>query len=195
MTLAEIFPGYCRKLSIYETTLVNWKTILRLADQYKFTEVKNLAFREIDKSGAFDMSIVERIILYRKYDADRKYLETLYVELLARPEPLTLSEGQDLSLELALLISGARERLRASSDKLSLSDPLPETMVETIKTMVASMFWDRPSLPEIPRVTSSDLHKTGQVDTTPASVPSKGEYLQELLDKYQRFLTLHFLLR
>lgn len=141
------------------------------------------------------MSIVERIILYRKYDADRKYLETLYVELLARPEPLTLSEGQDLSLELALLISGARERLRASSDKLSLSDPLPETMVEAIKDMVASMFWDHPSFPELPRVTSSDLHKNGQVDTTPASVPSKGEYPQELLDKYQRFLTLHFLLR
>jgi len=96
------------------------------------------------------MSIVERIILYRKYDADRKYLETLYVELLARPEPLTLSEGQDLSLELVLLISGARERLRASSDKLSLSDPLPETMVEAIKDMVASMFWDHPSFPELP---------------------------------------------
>jgi len=180
MTLAEIFPGFCRKLSIYETTLDNWKTILRLADQYKFAAVKDLAFREIDKPGAFDVSIVERIILYRKYNADRKYLEKLYVELLARPEPLTFNEGQDLSLELALLISGARERLRASSDKLSLSDPLPKTMIEAIKAMVASMFWDRPSSLELPRVTSSDLRKNGQVGAASSLVPSKGEYPKEL---------------
>ncbi|KAL9712183.1 hypothetical protein Ac2012v2_005260 [Leucoagaricus gongylophorus] len=147
------------KISIYETTIENWQTILRLASQYKFAEVKELAFREIDKPGVFDMSIVDRIILYRKYNADRNYLEKLYVELLGRPEPLTIEEGDKLSLKLALLISGARERLRATSDKLALSDPLPETMIDTIKAMVVSMFWDGPTLDSSLLLTTARMGK------------------------------------
>jgi len=147
-----------------------------------------LAFREIDKPGVFDMSVVDRIILYRKYNADRNYLEKLYVELLGRPESLTIEEGDKLSLKLALLISGARERLRVTSDKLALSDPLPETMIDTIKAMVVSMFWDGPTL-DSSCVTSSDDRTNGKVTST-VPIASKGEYPQDLLHMYQHPLTI-----
>jgi hypothetical protein len=122
-----------------------------LAKQYEFAEVKDLAFRQLEVKGRFSLTLVDRIVLYRKYDADRKYLEKLYTELLSRPQALTLEEGNALGMISALIISGARERLRAMSERLSLSDPLPETMKKTTEQMVVSIFWNGPP-PDLSRL-------------------------------------------
>lgn len=159
-----------KRFSIYEAPLDDWKTILRLANKYQFAEVKDLAFREISKPGAFDIKLVKRIVLYREYDAEQRYLEDLYVDLLSRPEPLTIEEGDELGMTLALLVSGARERLRAFSDRLAISDRLPESMRATVHTMVVSIFWGGPA-PDLSRLSNGS---TLAASPNGAPAPSKG---------------------
>ncbi|KAF9445069.1 hypothetical protein P691DRAFT_806204 [Macrolepiota fuliginosa MF-IS2] len=139
------------KLSIYEAPLPKWQTILRLANQWNFAEVKDLAFREIDHPGKFNLIFIDRLVLYRNYKAERIYLEKLYVELLSRPEPLSFEEANKLGLTDTLLISGARERLRAASDRLGLSAPLSDSMKATVLEMVRSIFWKGP-FPDLSRL-------------------------------------------
>lgn len=97
------------RFSIYENTLESWKTILRLANQWDFPEVKDLAFRELENVTKFPIPLVERIVLYRKHKAEPKYLEPLYYSLLSRFEPLTEKEGEALELKLALQVNALRE--------------------------------------------------------------------------------------
>ncbi len=133
-----VFP---RKLGTYDAPLETWKVVLRLATQYQFSEVRNLAFRELDILGKSNMSLVERIVLYRQYDADRKYLDPLYEELLSRPKPLSSEEGEAFGLATALLIARAREQLRVVCDKLNPQSPLPDSMKKAVTKMVSSAFW------------------------------------------------------
>ncbi|KAF9441452.1 hypothetical protein P691DRAFT_632752, partial [Macrolepiota fuliginosa MF-IS2] len=114
---AEDFAHLCwvffnEKFSVYETTLTAWKTILRLANQWNFAQVKDLAFREVDAPGKFSIPLVERIILYTEYKAAFSYVEPLYVDLLSRAAHLDLDEANALGLETVLKISAARESLR-----------------------------------------------------------------------------------
>jgi hypothetical protein len=116
-------------------------------------------------------------VLYRKYDADRKYLEKLYTELLSRPEALTLEEGSSLGMTSTLIISGARERLRAMSERLSLSDPLPETMKKTTEQMVISIFWNGPP-PDLSRLMNTSAtadHKATATKTNGAAPSSSSD--------------------
>ncbi|KAF7783213.1 hypothetical protein Agabi119p4_2589 [Agaricus bisporus var. burnettii] len=105
--LCSIF--FNRRFSIYDNTLESWKTILRLANQWDFPEVKDLAFRELENATKFPIPLVERIVLYRKHKAEPRYLEPLYYSLLSRFEPLTEKEGEALELKLALQVNALRE--------------------------------------------------------------------------------------
>lgn len=173
-TLIHTCPS---KLSIYDASLNKWKTILRLANQWHFAEVKDLAFRELDIPGKFSLSIVERIVLYRQYASDRKYLEPLYAQLLSRSEPLTVEEGQSLGITSALLISGARERLRATSDRLAPSAPLPDSMKGTIQEMVGSIFWNGPApdLSCFANGPTSESFSLNGLDTASSSTGANGK--------------------
>ena len=63
----------------------------------------------------------------QKYKVDPRHLVPLYTELCERDEWLTLSEVKILGLEATLLVSNAREKLRANPSGEGLS-PLPEGM-------------------------------------------------------------------
>ncbi|KAF9449276.1 hypothetical protein P691DRAFT_667854, partial [Macrolepiota fuliginosa MF-IS2] len=97
------------KLSIYEESLGTWEVILRLSTQWQFTEVKDLAFRELHRPGKFNLSLIDRIVLYDRYHAEQKYLEPLYGELLCRAKSLTEEEGTALGMKDVIRISRARE--------------------------------------------------------------------------------------
>lgn len=87
-----------------------WKSILKLAHQWDFDEVKAFAFREIEQH---EMPALEKIILYHTHDIDRKYLQAAYTELAVRDDPITIEEGHLLGLETALRLAHAREVARA----------------------------------------------------------------------------------
>ncbi len=115
-----------RKFTIFNKSLDSWKTILRLANKWSFPEVKALAFRELDVPEKFPMSLVERLVLYQQYDAEKAYIEPLYEELLMRREPLTEKDGEALGLKHSLKISAARqELLRFMLPEANRMEPLP----------------------------------------------------------------------
>lgn len=84
-----ILPKNIWSLRIYDTSLETWKVILRLATQHKFSQVKNLAFRELNTPGKLKFSLVEMVVLYPQFKAEKKYLDPLYKDLLWRIEHLT----------------------------------------------------------------------------------------------------------
>ncbi|KAG7449819.1 uncharacterized protein BT62DRAFT_886109, partial [Guyanagaster necrorhizus] len=103
---------YNPKYSLYDATVEDWAIILKLADRWSFPEVKNLAIRELEKHLMDD---IERIVVYQKYNVDKRLLIPRYAALCARTETLSLSEGMRLGMETALNIARARECARSPS--------------------------------------------------------------------------------
>lgn len=92
-------------------SIEEWASILKLADKWKFTEVKALAVRGIDDIPM--ISALEKIVLYQTYNVDQSHLRSAYTALTVREEPITIDEGRQIGLETALQIARARELARA----------------------------------------------------------------------------------
>ncbi|KAJ3563686.1 hypothetical protein NP233_g8778 [Leucocoprinus birnbaumii] len=133
--LCSIF--YNPRFSIYEKSLDSWKTILRLANQWSFNEVKALAFRELENTDKFPIPLVDRIVLYQLYNADKSYLEPLYEKLILRREPLTEQEGEALGMRCTIRISHVRqEMLHAMLPEGATTEPLPTKIKDSITKAV-----------------------------------------------------------
>ena len=100
----------CRKYSLYDATVEEWTTVLKLANQWDFVEVKALAIRELQTRP---IGPLQRILLYRKYTVNEAYLQEAFRELILRDEPLNMDEGLQLGMETVLQLADARERARA----------------------------------------------------------------------------------
>ncbi|KAF8891866.1 hypothetical protein BD779DRAFT_1513570 [Infundibulicybe gibba] len=127
---------YNETYDIYNASLEDWSVILRLANQWKFKEVKNLAVRQIER---LEMTEIERIVLYQAQDVDPTLLIPLYSKLCSSPQPLTDDEVDALGLKTASMIFRARERLRAKASDGGKS-PLPndlkqERIFDTIREL------------------------------------------------------------
>jgi len=109
---------YNEKYSIYEASVDEWSSILKLAHQWDFGEVKTFALRELE---AQEIPALQKIILYHTHDIDRNLLQASYTALTVRDEPISIEEGRVLGLETALRLAHAREIARAppSSGKKS----------------------------------------------------------------------------
>jgi len=101
---------YNPKYNIYEGSVEEWSSILKLAHQWEFVEVKAFALRELEQH---DIPALQKILLYHAHDIDRNLLQAAYAALTARDEPITLEEGYLLGLETALQLARAREIARA----------------------------------------------------------------------------------
>ncbi|KAJ3563690.1 hypothetical protein NP233_g8781 [Leucocoprinus birnbaumii] len=128
---------YNPQFSIYEKTLAAWKTVLRLADQWSFKEVKALAFRELEKADRFPIPLVERIVLYQVYNADKSYVEPLYEELILRRDALTEQEGEALGMRCTTRINKVRqEMLRAMLPEGATTESLPAKVKDNVAKAV-----------------------------------------------------------
>ncbi|RXW12612.1 hypothetical protein EST38_g13243 [Candolleomyces aberdarensis] len=99
-----------------QANLADWFTVLRLAREWGFKNVKELALRYIKMQEHQIPNIVDRFVAYEKYcpHADTLVLP-LYIELIGRDEYPTEAECELLGDSKALKIHRARERcLRAS---------------------------------------------------------------------------------
>jgi hypothetical protein len=99
-----------RKYSLYKASIGEWTSILKLAHQWQFVEVKSLAVRELER---LDIPPLQKIVVYHKYAIDRNLLQVAYTALTTRDGPITIEEGQELGLEIALQLARARELTRA----------------------------------------------------------------------------------
>jgi hypothetical protein len=112
---------------------------LKLANEWSFVEVKNLAIRELEK---LEIEPIERVCIYHRYDIDRGYLVTSYAAICTRPGTLNLSEGRRLGLETSLQIAEARERIRAVASERSgtRSPTFADFTPEDVDTIVREVF-------------------------------------------------------
>ncbi|KAK0226372.1 hypothetical protein IW262DRAFT_1294574 [Armillaria fumosa] len=128
---------YNPKYSLYDASVDEWHTILRIASDWGFAEVKALAIRELERK---DISLVDRIVLYQAYNVDQEIMVPLYAKLCSRPEPLNKVESQKLGVETVVLIFHARERLRSSSHD-GVRSPLPDGVNPLDVMQVVSEMW------------------------------------------------------
>jgi hypothetical protein len=100
------------KYSLYNASVEEWTSILRLAHQWQFVEVKSLALRELER---LEVPPLRKIVIYHSFAIDRNLLRAAYAALTIRDEPITIEEGRELGLETALQLARARELARAPS--------------------------------------------------------------------------------
>ncbi len=101
---------YCRKYSLYDADVDEWTSILKLAHQWDFIEVKQLAIRELQ---ALSIPSIQKVVLYQKYEVNRDLLQPAFIALATRDDPITIDEGREVGLETALQLARARELARS----------------------------------------------------------------------------------
>jgi hypothetical protein len=100
-----------RKYSLYDASVETWKSILTLAQKWKFKEVESLCVRELEK---LPIPPVEKIHIYQVFKLEKSLLLQSYIELATRPEPLSLDDGHKLGIETSIQIVRIRELSRGS---------------------------------------------------------------------------------
>lgn len=181
---------YNEKYSIYEANVEEWSSILKLAHQWDFNEVKVFALRELER---LEMPALDKIILYHTHDIDRNLLKAAYTALTVREEPISIEEGYQLGLETALRLAHAREFARAPvfSDKKSGTPRSPVNISGSeLDTLIKQLFslslpdatTGRPPTPQTPtgRGTPTGGRNTPQLGiktngtASPVSNPTRG---------------------
>jgi hypothetical protein len=84
-----------------------WKSILRLADMWKFDGVRKLA---IKKLGELPLDPVEKMELCRQFGIEGSWVFQAYTALCTRKEPLSIVEVYRIGLEKSVFIAQAREK-------------------------------------------------------------------------------------
>lgn len=133
------FTFFYRKYSIYDASVDEWTSILKLAHMWDFIEVKELAIRGLE--GLHDIPALQKVALYQKYEVDRNLLQAAYTALTVRDEPITVEEGRELGLETALLVAQARETARAprrARSQVSLAGAELDALINNIFTLSSS---------------------------------------------------------
>ena len=99
-----------RKYSLYHATVEEWTSIVKLAHQWEFLGVKELAVRELEQ---LTIPPLQKIVIYHSYALDRHLLQAAYMAFATRDESITIEEGQELGLETSLQLARARELVRS----------------------------------------------------------------------------------
>jgi hypothetical protein len=99
-----------RKYSLYQANVEEWTSILKLAHQWNFVAVKELALRELEQ---LEIPPLHKIAIYQAYEIDRRLLQAAYTALTVRDKPITIEEGKELGLETVIQLARARELVRA----------------------------------------------------------------------------------
>lgn len=163
-------PAY----SLYDADVPQWSAILKLAYDWRFSEVKKLCCRELEK---FEIEPVLKIELYQRYDIDKKLLIPSYAALTVRAEPLSVREGRQLGLETALLLATARECARGRvSEHGKLSPTAASLDTDPLVRVIKEVFGlpsDLSSPPLSPITAPGGYNPiTGDAPSVPSSRPA-----------------------
>lgn len=144
----NFFESYISTYSDYTATTAEWTSILKIACEYDFVEVKNCAIRGLQQC---DLSLIERLRVYEMYKVGPIHLAPLYGDICARDRGLDDGEIKMLGPESSLRIFRLRERVRSSEKNRS---PLPEG-VDALDAVCKILKVDRTKIP------STLTHRTG----------------------------------
>jgi hypothetical protein len=91
--------------------------------------VERLCIREL---GKLKIDPVEKIELYQAFKLDRNLLHSSFVELVIRPRPLSIEEGERLTLPTSMKLAEARERARDPGQSITLQEPDVQPVIEDV---------------------------------------------------------------
>ncbi|KIY71565.1 hypothetical protein CYLTODRAFT_345745 [Cylindrobasidium torrendii FP15055 ss-10] len=128
---------YNPRYSIYAADWEDWTDILKLAQRWSFSEVKDLAIRELEN---LDMPDVERVHFYQEYAVDRRLLIARYAALTERADPLTFDEGIRLGIATSLMIARARECVRSPVQAGIRSPISPSVDADEMNVIIKDLF-------------------------------------------------------
>lgn len=161
----------CRKYSLYDASVEEWTSILKLAHQWDFIEVKALATRELEN---LSIPPLRKVVLYQKYAIDRSLLKPALTALTIRDEPLAIEEGREMGLETALDLAKAREIARTPvfGNKKSGNPRSPVNLAGAELDIVIKDIFHLPSSTG-PDPSTSTQSSTGR-DSTQYNTPAGG---------------------
>lgn len=173
-----------RKYSIYEADVEVWSSILKVAHQFDFDEVKAFALRELEQ---LEMPALDKVILYHTHDIDRNLLLAAYTALTVRDEPVSIDEGYQLGLEFALRLAQAREIARApvsngrragtARSPISITGPELDSLINRLFNLslpdASNGTTERPATPQTPSTTGRGT-PTGGRNTPQLAVNTNG---------------------
>jgi hypothetical protein len=91
--------------------------------------VERLCIREL---GKLEIDPVEKIELYQSLQFNPNLLYTSFVELVIRRRPLSVAEGERLTLPTSMRLAEARERARDPDQSIRLQESDVEPVIEEI---------------------------------------------------------------
>ena len=167
----------CRKYSLYDASVEEWTSILKLAHQWEFIEVKALAVRELEN---LQMPPLQKIVLYQKYEINRSLLKPALTALTIRDEAVTIEEGREIGLETALDVARAREIARSPvfSGKKSGNPRSPVSLAGVELDVVIKDIFHLPSStdPEPPTPSQSSTGRDNTQHNTQTGGTSSGSH-------------------
>ncbi|KLO15099.1 hypothetical protein SCHPADRAFT_825284 [Schizopora paradoxa] len=127
---AKFLWTFYNELSEYDgVTIKEWLGVLRLAHMWECDNVRELAFRELEK---LKLPPLERVIVGRDYDAPPEWMRRAKEALADRHTFITEDEARSLGATLAITIAALRERrrdMRHGIYPLSPPSPRPISML------------------------------------------------------------------
>jgi hypothetical protein len=87
-------------------SLKQWKSILRLADMWKFDDIRTFV---INKLGDLRMDPLEKLELSKRFDIDQPWADDALIALVDREKPLTVDETLKVGVKNSVLIAKIRE--------------------------------------------------------------------------------------
>ncbi|KZV62172.1 hypothetical protein PENSPDRAFT_555171, partial [Peniophora sp. CONT] len=92
------------------TTYTEWESVLRLSTLWNFDSIRALAIDNIEPLA----SPLQKLVLGRSFDVPQ-WVQPALVSICMRKDPLTLAEGNLLSMADVIAIAAAREAVRQAS--------------------------------------------------------------------------------
>ncbi|EIM80557.1 uncharacterized protein STEHIDRAFT_104838 [Stereum hirsutum FP-91666 SS1] len=156
---------YNPKYSIYGANVVEWTSILKLAHQWSFPEIKALAVRELER---LTIDAVSKIVIYHSYAIDRSLLIQSYMTLCTREDPISLDEGKALGLETSLMLARAREVCRGPKPNNGMRSPTVSVSGVELEKLIKDVL-QLESLSALELTGVAPISTTGLTATTPGS--------------------------
>jgi hypothetical protein len=129
--------------------------------------------RELEKLRIPD---IDKIVIYHKYDIDRRLLMRQYTAVCQREAPLSIQECTDLGLETTVKIFRARESVRSTRTSTGIHSPVTASPVE-LRDIVKDLF----ELPEQDGLTSPVENDNGAFPTFTSDMNHTGGLVIQLL--------------
>ncbi|KAH9975675.1 hypothetical protein BGW80DRAFT_58668 [Lactifluus volemus] len=137
-----LWTFYNPKYSLYEATSDEWCSILELARKWGFRDVEQLCIRELEN---LDLSPVERIPIYQRFNLSETRLLDCYESLTIRDDPIGVEEGIKLGVRTSVQIACAREVARASETGGGLSPSPVQLRGPGLRSLISEIFQSPPS--------------------------------------------------